>query len=505
MNIKRIILIAVLVVAALALVKAAPLAWLFTAGLRAPVVAPEPDYWPTSGWHLSTPEEQGLDSTKLAEGILSMQANQVKVDSLLMVRNGYVVLDAHFAPYDGKFPHDIASTTKSVMTTLIAIASEQGKLDLDQPVLSFFPDRTILNLDERKARLTVRDLASMRGGMEVDCQDDEGTLDAMRSTPDWIQAALDRRMVYEPGTRFCYDSPGMHLLSAILQQATGMKAFEFAQQYLFSPLGIRSAIWETDPQGYTRGWGDLHLLPEDMAKFGYLWLHRGSWDGQQIVSEAWVVDSVRTHSKFVEPDFGYGYGWWITPGDYQAAGRGGQRIRVIASKNTMVVVTASADDYSAIAAWLTPLLIPANNPLPANPEGTAALQAALTAVERSDDELSDGNIPETASLVSGKTYLCESNPADVETFRMVFDEPGQATLYAKIGGADQTWPIGLDGNYRMSDLGTGFRGSWVDEHTFQFVVFNIGVVSRTMVFDDSTLQVTAPEANITIACQVQNP
>ena len=200
MKVKRIIIIGLLAIAALVLVRVGALAWLLTAGLRAPAEVPAPDYWPTNGWRTSTPEEQGFDSAKLAKGIQSLQEEQVEIDSLLIIRNGYVVLDAHFDPYDGTFPHDLASVTKSVMTTLIAIAAEQGKLDLDQPVVSYFPERTIANLDERKARMTVRHLARMVNGMESGCYEgDEPTLDAMRGQPDWVQAALDRPMVAEPG------------------------------------------------------------------------------------------------------------------------------------------------------------------------------------------------------------------------------------------------------------------------------------------------------------------
>ncbi len=504
MKVTSIIKVSLLAVVMLALVKYGLIAWLFSAGLRTPVQVPEADYWPTEGWRTSTPEEQGFDSAKIAEGLWAMQENQAAIDSLLIVRNGYVVLDAHFDPYDGKFPHDLASVTKSVMTTLIAIAVDQGKLDLDQPVVSFFPGRTIANLDERKSHLTVRHLVSMRNGMESGCYSaDASTLDAMRATPDWVQAVLDRPMVAEPGTEFCYDSPGMHLLSAILQQATGMTALDFATRYLFDPLGIQDVIWEIDPQGYTRGWGDLHLLPEDLAKIGYLWLHRGNWDGQQIVSEAWVLDSVQTHSKFIEPDFGYGYGWWISIGDYQASGRGGQRMRVIASVNTVVVVTAVNSDYSEVSAWLTPILLQADAPLPANPEGLAALEAALTAIEQSAAGWSAGYMPETAGLVSGKTYVCESNPAGIETVRMEFSGADQATLFLKMGGEESILSLGLDGRYRLDVDGAGYRGYWEDERTFHLEAFDIGLLSRQVVYDGDSLQISLPEAGLTVACQVQ--
>lgn len=169
------------------------------------------------------------------------------------------------------------------MTTLIAIVAEQGKLNLDAPVLSFFPDRTIANRDARKERVTVRHLANMANGMESVCfANDEGTLNEMTASPDWVQFALDCKMTSEPGYTFCYDSPGMHLLSAILQKATGMTTLEFARQNLFGPLGIRDVIWLTDPQGYTHGWSDLYLHPRDVAKLGYLWLNKGTW---QVASE----------------------------------------------------------------------------------------------------------------------------------------------------------------------------------------------------------------------------
>ena len=502
---KHILIAGLAIVGALVLIKFGPLAWVFTAGLRTPVLAPAPDYWPTEGWRASSPEAQGFDSAKMAGGLQDMLAQQAEIDSLLVIRNGYIVLDAHFAPYDGTFPHDIASVTKSIMTTLIGIAVDQGKLDLDQRMLSFFPGRAIANLDEGKSRITIRHLVSMRNGMQSGCyEDDEPTLDAMRGAADWVQAALDRPMVSEPGTEFCYDSPGMHLLSAILQEATGMTAQEFAQQNLFTPLGIQEVIWESDPQGYTRGWGDLHLLPEDLAKIGFLWLHRGQWDGRQIVSETWMLDSVRLHSSFIEPDFGYGYGWWISGGDYQASGRGGQRMRVVASRNTVVVVTAVNSDYSEIDAWLTPMLLQLKDTLPANPQGQAALATALANAAQEADGWSAGYFPETAEQISGRIYRCENNPAGIETIHIAFDNPEQAVLLAKIDGMDITWPIGLDGNYRLTPTGTGFRGYWEDAQTFQVEVFNIGLVHRQVQFDEDHIQVSLPEFGLTVACQMQN-
>jgi CubicO group peptidase (beta-lactamase class C family) len=135
-------------------------------GPAAPAMPPAGDYWPTEAWKTSTPEEQGLDSAKLAEGLLKIKENGTRIHSLLLVRNGRLVLDAYFYPYDGSTVHDMASVTKSITTTLIGIAVDQGKLALDDPMLSFFPDIPISHPDPLLEKVTVRDLAMMANGLE---------------------------------------------------------------------------------------------------------------------------------------------------------------------------------------------------------------------------------------------------------------------------------------------------------------------------------------------------
>ena len=184
--------------------------------LRGPEQISTPTYWPTEGWQSSTPETQGIDSAKLAKGLLAMREQKIDIHSLLIVRNGFVVLDAYFYPYDGSTFHNLASVTKSIMPALAAMAAEQGKLDLDAPMLSFFPGRTIANRDALKERITVRHLASMSSGLDCASEPDDPTFHEMMASPDWVQFALNRRVAWEPGTHFVYCSPAMHLLSPIL-------------------------------------------------------------------------------------------------------------------------------------------------------------------------------------------------------------------------------------------------------------------------------------------------
>lgn len=465
-----------------------------------------PDYWPTDGWVTTTPEQQGINSVQLANGVQSILEKHIAIDSLTIIRNGYVVLDTYYSPYDGSFPHDLASATKSVMTTLIGIAVDQGKLQLDQKVVSFFPDRTIANLDERKKNMSILDLVSMRNGMESGCfEGDEPTLDAMRSSPDWVQAALDRKMDHEPGTHFCYDSPGIHLLSAILQETTGMTALEFAQQYLFEPLGIYDVVWPSDPQGFTCGWGELHLKPADIAKFGYLWLQSGVWEGQQLVSSSWVSSSVQAHSRMLGNEYGYGYGWWVTPFDFYALGREGQYMRVIPSKNTVVVVTAGSDNFNKLMPFLVKALLTPGKELPANPSGEAKLSAAVSAASQNSNAPVSAPVPNTANEISGLVYRCESSPVGVTSIRLDFNNSEEAGISLQRNGQEVFWPVGLDGKYRLAADGQAQTGYWADSDTFILQIFDIGQLTRSLSFVGDTLQITIPEIETSLECHTQNP
>jgi CubicO group peptidase (beta-lactamase class C family) len=445
----------------------------------APGQVAAPAYWPTGGWRSSTPEEQGIDSVKLAEGLLAMREQELDIHSLLIVRNGYVVVDAYFYPYDGSTVHDLASVTKSVLTTLIGIAAGQGKLSMDDPALSFFPGRAIENRDARKEQITVRHLTSMSSGVDCTHERGEETLRQMRQTTDYVQFALDRRMIAEPGTRFIYCSPAIHLLSPILQQATGMTALDFARAYLFAPLGIEDAIWESDPQGFSDGWGDLYLHPRDLAKLGLLWLNGGEWDGQQVVPREWVAAASDVQMAETGPGWGddkYGYGWWIGEGSgltvVAARGRGGQDIEIVPRYNLFAVTTGGGFEFSDIDSLLLQALADMEHSLPANPEGVAQLQAAVEAVARPPAAQPVAPLPAVARAMSGKTFLLEPNPIGLEAVSLDFDGPAEAALRYKMAGA--TWagpfPVGLDGIYRFSTgdhgLPQGHRGVWVDAQTF---------------------------------------
>ncbi len=300
-----------------------------------------PAYWPTEAWRTSTPEEQGMDGANLAQmlAVNPKQPLSLSLHSLLVIRHGYIVSETYFESFGPDVRHELFSVTKSFTATLVGIAIDQGKIQgVDQRVLDYFPGQTWTHPDPLREKMTVEDLLTMRSGL--DWQDDESTFLDMTGSQDWVKYVLDKPMAQAPGTQFNYCSGCSHVLSGIVQRATGVDTSDFARQYLFEPLGISTATWDVDPAHIaTGGWG-LQLTPRDMAKLGYLYLHNGVWDGQQIVSANWVQTATRQQTG---SDDGYGYQWWIMPDEhgYAALGRYGQMIFVSPDFDLVVVMTAA--------------------------------------------------------------------------------------------------------------------------------------------------------------------
>src|SRR5262249_908659 len=318
------------------------------------------DYWPTGEWRTSSPEDQSLDRKILKRLVKRIRKNKIRdLNSLLIVRNGYLVVESYFNGSGPNDVHTLQSDTKSVTSLLIGAAIAQGKLaGVDEPILEFFPEyRHIKNLDERKSSLRIKDLLTMRTGFDWSEAVYQGSpLQAFNDCRcGWLRFVLDWPMAEEPGTRFEYNSGGVILLGGVIRKAAGTSVDGFAQQNLFDPLGITNAWWYQGlPEGLTHTGGGLNLRARDMAKIGYLILRRGRWEDKQIVSEDWLRESmqhrVRNARTFGSHPVDYGYLWWLLPiehdeepdGDiYTAAGARDQWIFIIPKFDMVVVVTGN--------------------------------------------------------------------------------------------------------------------------------------------------------------------
>ncbi len=306
------------------------------------------DYWPTNGWLNSTPEEQGMDSSQLHGMINYIEDEDIPIKSVIVVKNGYVVLEEYFYSFHNEnTTYPLYSVTKSFTSSLVGIAIDQGYIDnVSQLVLPFFPEYEIVNVDERRERITIEDLLTMRSGLFWDetsapfSNPANGIYHLMNR--DGVNYTLNLDMVSEPGTEFLYNTGASHLLAAIVWQATGMSTLEFAEENLFGPLGIDRVTWYRDTAGWYRGGFDLYLTTQSMAKFGFLYLNNGTWDGEQIISADWVQASVQSYS-LLNQYHGYGYQWHTNPelDMYYAAGLYGQYIYVIPENDIVVAFTSS--------------------------------------------------------------------------------------------------------------------------------------------------------------------
>jgi CubicO group peptidase (beta-lactamase class C family) len=319
-----------------------------------------------------------VDSEILIQALDYIERENLAVHSLLVVREGSLVMEAYFPPYSHRVRQNTFSCTKSFTSALIGIALREGYIEsVDQRALDFLPDVALPEDDPRYA-ITIEDLLRMRCGLywpesSVSYSSGENILMQMLRSPDWIQFILDQPMETTPGSVFNYNSGCSHLLAVILREATGMSPLSFARQYLFEPLGITAVSWMPDRTGANFGGGGLWLRPRDMAKFGQLYLQGGVWNDQQIIPADWVEASVS--------DSTYGYQWWMLAGGaYAALGYRGQRIVVFPDREMVVVITA--DQPSATSQYvIDTFIVPAaysSEPLPPNPEAAALLSERIS-------------------------------------------------------------------------------------------------------------------------------
>ena len=308
------------------------------------------DYTPLAGddWPVSTPEEQGLDPALVAE--LYYHADQLEtLYGLLVVKNGHLIAEEYFNEGSVGQKARIQSATKSVTSALVGIALDRGCLSsVEQRMVEFYPDVADRITDPRKQQITIREMLQMRAGYPWE-----------ETHPDLWEGLLSGRyprlveefpLTADPGTEFQYSNLTSNWLGIIVDRECGMHLRAYAEENLFSPLGVEPGTWGTDWDGHNNGCGDLHLAARDMAKFGLLYLNDGDWEGNQIIPADWVQDSLRTYSEDAWDnigrfrDIGYGYQWWSArAGDQHvnfAWGHGGQLIVLVDELDMVLVTTA---------------------------------------------------------------------------------------------------------------------------------------------------------------------
>jgi len=329
----------------LAAVPLAPLAPRSTAGTTRSLAAqpaPAPAPWPTAGWRTAAPEQRGLDPAALADVDARALGEVPNLSALLAVRGGDLVFERLYNGYRPEVPINTRSVTKSVTGALVGIAIADGAIaGVESTIGEVIPDRIPAGADPAVAEITVYRLLTMTSGLAWPTS---GEWFALTGSEDWVEYTLSQPVVDPTGSTYVYNTGGSHLLGVIVAEATGLPLDRYAQERLFDPLGITPGAWMRSPQGEPSAGSGLELTARDMAKFGYLHLREGRWDGEQIVPAAWVV-AATTYQSAGDATGGwaaYGYQWWITQTNagfpaYFALGYGGQHIFVVPALDLVVV------------------------------------------------------------------------------------------------------------------------------------------------------------------------
>jgi CubicO group peptidase (beta-lactamase class C family) len=324
-----------------------------------PSLASTRTYWPTSEWRIARPSETGMDASIL-DGLVPQLARSGAL-AALVVRRGLVVLEWYRARDGRDSLFNVYSCTKSILSAIVGIAIDRGLLTgVDRPVSEFFPVVGSTIDAKRKTGLTFRHLLAMTSGLDwPEWGSWNYYFQPMVDSRDWVQYVLGRPMAAEPGVLFNYNTGGSQVLSAVIGQVAGMSgagtletgmsgvvtsAAEFARRELFDPIGIGRVEWPADPTGVSLGGYGIRMSVRDAAKFAYLYLDNGAWDGHQVVSRAWVEESTRQQSDG-HPWFGsYGLHWWLrsladprAASAFFAMGYGGQYLFVVPSLDLVAV------------------------------------------------------------------------------------------------------------------------------------------------------------------------
>ncbi len=434
-----------------------------------------------------------MDSDLLAE-LVERAVADGGIDSVMVARNGYVVLDVNVHPFTADLGHNTYSMTKSVTGPLIGIAIDRGLLaGVDVPVVEILTDAAPETIDDLKAAMTVGDLLTMTTGLA--CRDSylyrwEGNYERMASD-DWSAYVLGLPMEDPPGTRFECNGSSFQL-SAVLSEVTGMSAAEFAADVLFAPLGITDYFWPTNPDGISFGAGGLVLRPADMAKLGLLYLSAGRWDAQVLPAE-WAETATAAQTRAGTLSDSYGYQWWVDDAGYvMAVGFGGQHLILVPDADLLITVTAGLplSRFSVPERLAAEDVMPAvtsDDPLPPNAAAAARLAESVAAASSAPVPAAV-DLPEVAAAIDGARDEFRDNDFGHMWFALSFEdatarlqlldvegpaENADPEILALSGVVDVDQPldvtVGLDARFAFGEAfgqPVAMRGTWSSDDTF---------------------------------------
>ncbi len=419
-----------------------------------------------------TPESVGISSKAVLQFVEETEKNIKDLHSFMLLRHGQAAAEGWWAPYAADRPHMLFSLSKSFTSSAIGMAIAEGKLSINDPVVSFFPD-LLPEVSENLKGMRIRQLLSMSTG-----HNDDST-GRMTEQPegDWVKGFLGLAVEHKPGTHFVYNSGASHMLSAIIQKVTGKTLLEYLRPRLFEPLGIANPTWETDPRGInTGGWG-LKICTEDIARFGQMYLQKGVWADRRLLSESWVEEaSSRQASNGCYPesdwDQGYGYQFWrCRHNAYRGDGAFGQFCIVMPDQDAVMAITSGVGDMQAVMNLVWDLLLTKMqpDPLPEDAEAVEALRARLAKLAYLPPAGEDSS--PLVAQINGRAYEIEKNDMNIERISFEFGSR-RCVSTVQVAGENHVLNFGagewLEGSTDLMQRGVqpiAASYAWTDEHT----------------------------------------
>lgn len=425
----------------------------------------------------ATPESQGISSAALQAIVDEQDAKKFGMHGLIILRHGKVVAEGWWTPYTANEPHMLFSLSKSFTSTAIGMLQAEGKLNIHDKLVSFFPGEAPADASDNVKNMRLRDLLMMSTGQHKD--DVDKLNNGLMAKADATQLFFATPVPQKPGTLFYYNSPATYLLSATVTKVTGQTVRDYLLPRLFEPLGIPTPDWDLSAQGYNHGASGLHLRTEDVAKFGQFLLQRGEWNGRRLVPADWIdLATSRQASNGSAPDGdwdqGYGFQFWrCVPGFYRADGAFGQFCIVMPQYDCVVAITGGTKDTQGVMRLLWSKLIPELRPaaLPENPAAHAALQARLAGLTL--PVTAGAATSPQAAKISGRKFRFEKNDLSLDSIGLDVAADGTVTVTASRYEKDQRVAAGsgkwTEGSFLISRNGTPqvfTSGAWTAEDTY---------------------------------------
>ena len=407
----------------------------------------------------STPSAEGIDAAGITALLDALEAAEARLHGLILLRHGAVVAEGWWAPYAADRVQLLYSLSKSFTSTAAGLARSDGLLELDRPVIEYFPEYDAEITDPRTRRMTVRHIAAMASGHA------EETIDRalVAGRGDLVLGFLRTPLDAEPGTIFAYNQPCTYTLAAIVQRATGMSLVDYLRPRILDPLGIRDVSWIEEPRGVNLGFSGLHATTDAVARLGQLYLQRGRWGDVQLLDADWVDEATRVqvdNSGGPVPDWACGYGlqFWMGQHGYRGDGAWGQFCVVLPEQDVVLAITSETADMQRVLDEVWRHLLPAVDRA-GDPDADAALAARLASARF---PLPRHTVSEPPAGWEPREFPAERAAAGIRSVRVLRDDAEGWTLDLVDDAGVLAVPVGIGGWVESAPAGQPIAaaGGW---------------------------------------------